>query len=173
MTHRPLVASTLLALSAPAHALGVGTTAPVGNGLEQLARTFADLDGDGFVYPGHFYPSFDLRFDEIVIQIHALETITAIANDEVLYLGANGWIPLTSGTLGGQWEAFAGVGGSLDFAIDSGDSYIQVGPVAPIGIRFGTVPRVAVYVQPGLYLVSDVGIVEVGADASLLASVWF
>jgi len=45
--------------------------------------------------------------------------------------------------------------------------------VAPVGIRFGAVPRVAVYVQPGLYVVSDEGDLGVGADATLLASVWF
>jgi len=109
----------------------------------------------------------------VVVQIHALETVVALANDEVVYLGGNGWIPLTAGSLGGQWEAFGGVGGSLDVAIDTGDAYIQVGPVAPVGIRFGAVPRVAVYVQPGLYVVSDEGDLGVGADATLLASVWF
>jgi len=150
--------------------VGVGTSAPLSTDFGALAALF---DGDGVAPSGFVLPSLDLRFDEFVLQIHALETVTALANDEVVYLGANGWIPVTNGTLGGQWEAFAGVGGSLDLAIDSGDAFIQVGPVAPLGVRFGTTPRVALYVQPGLYVASVYGDLDVVADARLLGSVWF
>ncbi len=150
--------------------VGVGTSAPVSTGIGDLA---ALIDGDAAPAVGFALPSLDLKFDEFVLQIHALEMVTALANDEVIYLGANGWIPVTSGTLGGQWEAFAGVGGSLDLAVDSGDALIQVGPVAPLGVRFGTTPRVGLYVQPGLYVASVYGDVDVVADAQLIASVWF
>jgi hypothetical protein len=173
----PLMGATMLAatlgMPTTASAVGVGTSVPVSNGLGDLAALIDSFEGGGGVRLGYTLPSLDLRFDEFVVQIHALETVVTLANDEVLYLGANAWTPVTSGTLGGQWEAFAGVGGSLDFAIDGGDALVQAGPVAPVGVRFGTVPRVAIYVQPGLYVASIYGDLDVVADAQLLTSVWF
>jgi len=173
MIHRLLALFTLSLLAAPlsAHAVGVGTTAPVSSGLGDLLR-FADaLDGNSSYVVGHIYPSFDLRFDEIILQIHALETIANI-DDDVVYLGGNVWTPLTAGSLGGSWEAFGGVGGSVDLAIDSGDAFIQAGAIAPVGVRVGAVPRGAIYVQPGLYVASVFGDVELVADAQIMASIW-
>jgi len=154
--------------------VGLGASAPMSNGLDVAA--FADLfdDNDGPPRLGYVLPSFDLRVDELVFQIHALETIISIGDGgDAVVFGGNGWTSLTSGTLGGEWEAFAGVGGSADLLIDSGDLALQFGPVAPIGVRFGTVPRVAIYVQPGLYLAVGGGVGEVVGDADLLVSVWF
>jgi hypothetical protein len=147
---------------------------PIRSGIDvaEFARLFDNNDGPPKL--GYVLPSLDIRLDELVFQIHAMETIISIGDGgDAVVFGGNGWTSLTSGTLGGQWEAFAGVGGSADMLIDDGDLALQFGPVAPIGVRFGETPRVGIYVQPGLYLAVGGGVAELVGDADLLVSVWF
>lgn len=165
-----LLATPQLAWAGPS----LGASAPIRSGIDvrEFARLFDGNEGPPRL--GYVLPSLDVRVDELVFQIHALETVVSIGNtSNDIYFGGNGWGTLAAGTLGGQWEVFGGVGGSADLYIDDGDVALQFGPVAPIGVRYGTSPRVGVYVQPGLYLAVAGGVGELIADGDLLVSVWF
>lgn len=163
----------ILALPGLAHAgVTLGTSAPVTTGIDLGAILNFDNPGLPMGY-GYGLPSLDLRIDEVVIQIHALETVSLL-DDDVVYLGANAWTTVAAQPLGtSQWEVFGGIGGSLDLAFDSGDGIIQVGPVAPIGVRYGAGPRFGLYVQPALYFQSAYGDLEMMAGSDLIASFWF
>lgn len=75
-----------LGVSTSAHALGVGTTYSLGSGLPWDLGPFLDVGAIGT--SGGFLPSLDLHPGNVTVQIHALETLQVLANEE-LFLGAN------------------------------------------------------------------------------------
>jgi len=191
---RNIVALLAAAAWSPATALagdvGVGTTVQLAGSsfwedylgvlgyLEQEASfRLASLMN----HPGSFtYPSLDIRVDDTVIQVHALETISALVAPEIdpLVVGANVvHMPLSAPLLGeGKLALFGGVGGSLDFVATADEALVQLGVLAPVGVRLGKKSRLAVYAMPSLQVRagSAVGEVQFGVpSAELLASAWF
>lgn len=170
-----LIARTLLTalLAAPSTALaGVGVTAqlPPNSAFESLWLGYYLRNGSGI---GSSYPSFDIRSDEFVVQIQALETLTALTNNDV-YLGADAFMALTSAPIAGSWEAFLGFGGSADLLLVSefSDTSVAFGPIMPVGLRIGDDARLALYVVLGLDVIGTDEVTLAGSGA-LKASVWF
>ncbi|MEN0063136.1 MAG: hypothetical protein AAGA48_13355 [Myxococcota bacterium] len=70
--------------------------------------------------PGAFYPSFDVHADPIVLQIHALEFLDGLTNDQV-YFGANLYFDAGRRTIGrSRFEAVVQPGVSVDIVAEPG-----------------------------------------------------
>lgn len=69
--------------------------------------------------PGVFWPSFDIHADPVILQIHALEFLESLTNDQV-YIGANLYFDAGRRTLSDGMTAVAQPGLSLDVAAEPG-----------------------------------------------------
>lgn len=112
-----------------------------------------DIEGYGGL---GFAPTLDLRFSEIALQIHAIDTLAA-AFDERLFLGANLYVGVLEKPITGALFAVLEPGASLDLL--SEPSLLSVGGEC----RFGAVARGEGSV--GVYVVPAAGIVAGGGEA--------
>ncbi|MEO0588384.1 MAG: hypothetical protein AAF078_12185 [Planctomycetota bacterium] len=70
--------------------------------------------------PGSFFPSFDVHADPIILQIHALEFLDSLTDDQV-YFGANLYFDAGRRSIGRNgFEGVVQPGISLDIAADPG-----------------------------------------------------
>lgn len=149
-----------------AQAVGLGTTGALGLG--------GWYDGDiylGDFGSGGFAPTFDIRAEPVIVQIHVLEFTEALIDSDELYLGANVLFAAGARPLHGPWLGVIQPGFGVDMV---GDPLV----LAITGqSRFGIEAQDAAGV--GLYVVPEVGI-ALGDDTSdwiaggsLQLSVWF
>jgi hypothetical protein len=141
----PLAALTALAcLSAPAHAVGVGTSIA--------------FSQDGF---WTYAPTLDLIFEPVTLQLHVAETLDQAFDDD-LYLGADLVVTVAevkaNDWLRGVFEPGAAVW------VNGDPSRFSLAAVARAGAVAGKGARVGLYVVPYLGMTIDDG------DVSLFAS---
>lgn len=153
--NRTLLALLSLPLLSPAaHAVDVGTSYGVGV-----------VDN---IIGAPLYPSLDLYFDGAVLQTYPLEFISFLT-DDILYLGANLYMPVVAQPGPGGWQRVVQPGGSLDLVLDP----TALGLMA--ASRFGLEHEAGA----GVYIVPAIGVAYANEDADLAAegriefSVWF
>ncbi|MBW1876982.1 MAG: hypothetical protein JRJ84_01335 [Deltaproteobacteria bacterium] len=165
---RNLAVVAALALTTPAWGAGIGTTVGVGTGA--VVGLGYSLNAD---YPSTsmgFFPSFDLRLDPLIIQVHALETLVSLSNDEI-FLGANAYYILARPSFQGGWEGVVAPGGGVDLF---GNPFgLVVDAEVLFGIQYQGDIGVGVYVVPALgVLLGDVDTALV-TGGTVQFSVWF
>lgn len=177
-----VVASTAAVVPAASFAadVGLGSTLNPRRSAMVLATETDVAIGSAIQNPGRFSaPSFDIRIDETVIQLHLLETIGAWALPVVdpLYVGINTFVTPWSAELidEGSLAIFAGFGGSLDVLSAESVTQTRFGVMAPIGVRLGKSHRLAVYTTPGLALNAGNGqdLELKVSEVDVLVSAWF
>lgn len=154
---RVLGTSFLLAVPASAQAFGLGTTI-AGFGFD-----------DGFG-SGAFRPSFDLVFDPVIVQIHALDTLNS-AFDDQLYLGADVLVNVATVPIAGPWSGVVQPGGGVDLLADP--DIIGISGECRFGIQAQEQAGFGVYVVPALGFVSGDGGSDLYAGGALQISAWF
>jgi hypothetical protein len=155
---KKLAVVAALALASPAWGAGIGTTIGVGSGA--VVGLGYSLNADYPSTSAGFFPSFDLRFDPLVIQIHALETLVGLSTDNI-FLGANVYYILARPSFDGGWEGVVAPGGAIDVFGD------------PFGLIVNGEAGVGVYVVPALgVLLGDVDTALV-TGGTVQFSVWF
>ena len=120
------------------------------------------------------FPSFDVRLDDIVIQIHGIETIIGLSNNDV-YVGGDVFAAVLQKPVVGDWHAFLGAGGTLDALLVSEfqETTVAFGPVMPVGVWIGEHGRVALYGTLGLVISNGAGgELGLGSETALRVSVW-
>lgn len=172
---RCLAAAVLAAASlssAPAHAVGLGTSVGVGTGtFGGLGGAFAPRISAAFASRG-FVPSLDLRFEPIHIQIHALEFLDYLANDGALFLGANGYYEVHRVGVADAWSGVVQPGVSLDIVAD-GDAIFAFAAECRLGVEAASAAGVGVYAVPAVGFVAGGGNAELMLGGGLQFSVWF
>jgi len=134
----------VLALPTPAWAVGFGTS--YGIGLESSTRGY-------YASPFNWYPSFDLHFDKVDLQLHPFGLLAGITKEEIwlggdVYFGGRSW---------GTGTAVTGVfipGASLDLVADPDFKPYNVAALgqARIGLEAGQAFCFGLYVVPGFGL---------------------
>lgn len=172
---RRLAPLALLALSSPAFAVGLGTTAFMGTdfGIPVTVNVGGPITVGNL--GGSWLPSFDIYpTDDIGIQIHALDTLSyALSSNQVVYLGADVFFTVA------RVDAFKGTtgviqpGGSLDLYSFSNDTYIALGGITRFGFEGGSAMRAGVYVVPGVGFETGNGDTNMVWSGSLQFSLWF
>lgn len=166
------VLGVLLAIgfAAPAHAIGVGTTAWMGHdfGVYVPVAPFVEVH-----YGGEWLPSLDLYPTENVgVQIHALDTLAfLLADDDVVFLGADAFVTVARFDALEGTEGVVQPGGSLDIYSDA-DTYLALGALARVGIEGGRDFKAGLYIVPGLGVVAGDGDGDVAWSGSVQFSVW-
>ncbi len=97
---RIVVTTLLLAAASPAWAVGVGSSV-----------------GAQFGNTGGFLPSLDLHFDPFVLQIHVLEFVNELTEEDVR-LGANFYGTAHATAFEGPWQGVVQPGVGLDIYAD-------------------------------------------------------
>lgn len=173
---RHLAPLALIAVSSPAFALGLGTTAYMGSDFGvPVSTNIAGVPFTTGTLGGAWLPSFDIYpTDNIGIQIHALDTLAyALSNDSVVYLGADVFV----GVL--RVDALPGTtgviqpGGSLDLFSFNNDTYVALGGITRIGFEGGKAMRVGAYVVPGVGFATGNGDTNMVWSGALELSMWF
>ncbi len=161
----------LLALPSSAHAIGVGTTYGLGSGtgLAGLGNLFG---GGGFTLATSmgFLPTLDLVPGGATVQIHVLETLGALSNEEI-FLGANAYFNVVQSATSGTAVGVVEPGFGIDLNID------PVVLVVTGECRFGLTNSGDM--SYGVYVVPALGIAVGDTDTDLVVagtvqfSVWF
>ncbi len=153
-----------LGLASNAHAVGFGTTA--GFGVDSFGGGPLDV-GLGFGFG--FAPSLDLYFEPVVLQIHVLETLD-LAVDDTLFAGANVYVGVHEGDIGGGWQGVVQPGGSLDLFLDP--VVMSLAGECRFGIQAANAMGFGIYVVPGLGVIAGDGDGELYAGGALQISAW-
>jgi hypothetical protein len=159
----------VLALLAPAAAhAGVGLGTTMGLGPAQVNISF-----DGNTVPtlsaGGFLPTLDLYFDKLKVQIHALETVDQLFNEEIL-LGANAYITAAQRPVSGSLDAVFAPGGGVDIL---GDPFtLALTGEAQVGVQTRGEAGIGVFVVPALGIGITDGDSDLIAGGTLQVSVW-
>ena len=156
-----MVALLAMFLAAPeAHALGVGTSVGLGTG--------------DFASGGLFLPSLDLHFEPFVLQIHAMEFLNSVADDD-LFIGANLYGEAMSADFKGPWKGTVQPGAGLDLFIDP--TVLRITGEVRVGAQTSSGDGgFGVYVVPALgILVGDNDVIDdpFVAGGALQISAWF
>lgn len=162
-----MLTALLLLSSAPAHAVGVGTTAGLGTGGWFGDPGLFDL-GAGL----GFAPTLDIHANPVLVQIHVLEFTEALIDAEDVYLGANVLFGVHEAPLGGQWLAVVEPGFGMDIYA-AGDTYIQLTGQCRLGGQVQEAAGLGVYVVPEVGLGLTDGDVDWIAGGTLQVSAWF
>ncbi|MCO4744467.1 MAG: hypothetical protein KC912_06760 [Proteobacteria bacterium] len=162
-----LLSLALLFPTVASAGVGFGTT--MGMGSSRIT-----IDFNGNITPamtaGGFLPTLDLHFDKFVLQVHLLETLDLLFNEDI-FLGANGYIEILDSPVGGSWSAVVAPGAGIDIL---GDPFvISATGEARFGVRSNGPAGVGVFVVPA------VGVAVGDVDSDLVAagtvqfSMWF
>ena len=161
-----MFAAALLLLSAPAHAVGIGSTAGIGTGGLFSGATFFDFRGSSFA------PTLDIHANPVLVQIHVLEFTEALVDEEELYLGANVLFAAHEGALTGPWLGVVEPGFGVDlWATDP--MWIGLTGQCRLGAQVQEAAGFGVYVVPELGLGISDGDVDWVAGGTLQVSAWF
>lgn len=142
-----------LGIHGPAHALGLGSSVGIG---------FGDQQG--------FAPTFDLVLDPAIIQIHALDTLDAVTNEQ-LYLGANVYFEVLTSPISGAAYGTVQPGFGVDLYSDP-TTIVATGE-ARLGVAAQQEAGFGVYVVPALGIAASEGDADLVIGGTLQFSVWF
>lgn len=168
--HRMLALAIGLFLPTQAFALGVGTTYAPGNLLAGLGGL---VPGNQFYLATSmgFLPSLDLHPGNTTVQIHALETVQALTNEN-LWLGANVYFNVAQVANTGSVIGVVEPGFGIDLQVVDGFYTIITGEC-----RFGAMlpgeSSLGIYAVPALGVQADENDVDLVIAATLQLSVWF
>ncbi len=162
--HRILALFTLLSLPGTAHALGYGTS--YGIGLESSSRGY-------YVSPFGIYPSLDLYSDGALVQLHPLELVQGITQDDI-WLWANAYFPGPTFSTGTGLEGTIMPGASFDLRADTDFKplYLALMAEGRMGVQTAEAMGVGVYVVPGLGLALADGDFEVMLGGRVEIAIW-
>jgi hypothetical protein len=153
-----------LALTPVAASAGVGTTGALGTELSSTDNAW----GGNWVR-GAFWPTLDYRGDPVIVQIHVLEFLAALAQEDV-FLGANIHLDLIEGAAMGQARGVIQPGVSVDIL---GDPFVlALGATGRFGFETGSNVNVGAYIGPVLGLAFDDGDVGLLTGGSVQFSFW-
>ena len=155
--HRVFGVAILLAMPGSAFAVGIGSTIGV-DGID---------DGVG---NGSFRPTFDLVFDPVILQIHALDTLESAFHDS-LYLGVDVLVEVVEAPIAGPWSGVVQPGGGVDLFADPDG--IAIAGECRLGIQAEESAGFGVYVVPAIGFVSGDGRGSLHAGGALQVSAWF
>lgn len=154
-----LVPAMVLVLFFPASASAFG-----------LGSSIAGFGSGDDVGAGSFRPTFDLVFDPVIVQIHALDTLGA-AFDDRLFLGVNVYADAYHAPIGGLFTGVIQPGGGVDL-FGSPDG-VSVSAQCRLGIQAEERAGFGVYVVPALGFVSGGGYTDLYTGGALQVSAWF
>lgn len=156
-----------LGASVDAHALGIGTTYALGNGLGWDLGPFLDIQQ---VTASGFLPSLDLHPGKVTVQIHVLETLQILSNEE-LFLGANCYFGVVEVPNAGNVVGVVEPGFGVDLWADpfsvAATFETRVGAKSPGGMSWG------VYAVPALGVVISENDTDIVIAGTLQFSAWF
>ena len=155
-----------LGAASPAWAVGVGSSFGIGGG-GWFGNPF-DF-GFGFGSQG-FGPSLDLVFDPVVLQLHVLELVDAVADEEV-YLGGNVYVTVHDAPVGGPFLGVVQPGASVDLFGDP--TIIAVAGECRLGAQAVEGAGLGIYVVPSLGIVAGDGEADLFGGGALQVSAWF
>ncbi|TNE91969.1 MAG: hypothetical protein EP330_03165 [Deltaproteobacteria bacterium] len=162
-----LLSLALLAPTVASAGVGVGTT--IGMGPQQI-----DINFNGTAVPsltaGGFRPSLDLHFDTFRLQIHALETLDQLFDEEI-FLGVNGYIEVVQSPVSGGLDAVFAPGAGIDLL---GDPFtLALTGEAQVGIRTRGASGIGVFIVPAVGVGVGDGNSDLIATGTLQVSCWF
>ena len=154
----------LLALPAPAHAIGYGSS--YGLGLETSSRGY-------YVSPFGLYPSLDLHLAPAWLQLYPLELVQGITIDE-LWIGGAGWAPGWSYGTGTVMEGVLMPGASFDLVADTDFKplYLAVCATGRLGLPAQESMGFGAYILPSAGLALADGDFEVMLGGRMEFSLW-
>lgn len=119
-----------------------------------------------------FSPSLDLRFEPVIIQIHIMEFLRELADEDV-QIGANVLFRAHDAELGKRTKAVVEPGFGLDI-LANGDTMVAVTGDCRLGATInGAKAGFGVYVVPSIGLMFGDGDVDFGAGGGIQLSTWF
>lgn len=167
--HRTLALAIGLFLPTQAHALGVGTTYAPGNVLAGLG---AFIPGDVQLASSMgFLPSLDLHPGNATVQIHALETVQGLTNEN-LWLGANVYFNVAQVANTGSAVGVVEPGFGVDLQIVD-YFYTVITGECRFGVMLPGEASAGIYAVPALGVAADENNVDIVIAATLQLSVWF
>lgn len=163
---RAVLAFSLLLPSVASAGVGFGTTMGVGPSQININLNGATVPS---LSAGGFLPTLDLHFDTFHLQIHALETIDLLFDEEIL-LGANGYVDMVQRPVSGSLDAVFAPGAGVDIL---GDPFtLALTGEAQIGVRSRGEAGIGVFVVPALGIGLNDGTSDLIAAGTLQISVW-
>lgn len=146
---RTLALALLSTLAAPAWAgVGVGSTLGIGSGV--FVFDFTGTAAPVGTSVG-FRPTLDLYFDDVLLQVHALDTLDMLF-DEQIFLGANLYFDLGDAPTRNGWKPVLAPGAGVDlmgdpfFLILTGEARLGLEMQGPAGVSFAVVPALGIAV---------------------------
>jgi hypothetical protein len=169
---RGILGLALLLAASDAHAFGVGSTGAIGIGGGLAGFDPFDLGGGfGDRSTGGFVPTLDLHPSPVHIQIHVMELVSDLIDNEEIFLGANVYFDAVAQPLTGSWLGVVQPGFGIDIYGDPLTIAItgecRLGPQVEEGAGFG------VYVVPAVGIALDDGDAEWIAGGAIQLSAWF
>jgi hypothetical protein len=165
---RTWILTALLLAPTTTFAAGFGASYGIGDGGEVVDLSNLLGGHTGWV---RRLPSFDLRFDPVIVQVYPLDLMAAVA-DEDFVLTSTVLFDVHRAEFDGGWEAVIQPG-ALVSASDFGAFNFVLAGTARLGVEGGAAGHVGVYVAPSVGLGIFDGEAELVTGGRLEVSVWF
>ncbi len=161
---RLTILCALLSLPGTAHALGYGTSYGIG----------AEVSGRGYyAAPFGTWPSLDLYLHSVTLQLHPLELVHGIMQDDI-QLGANAYFAGRSFATGTALEGVIMPGASFDLAADTDFDPLDLALMAEgrAGLQAADAMGFGIYLVPGLGIALADGDFELMLGGRVELAIW-